>query len=463
MDDSAIAYGAQAALLDALDGLLGPRAGSSSVSSAGRVAAAVSTGAVSSGAVSTRADAGVVDGVLASWSAAPFLVGAVSGWSADQARAGLAALERVERSIAAVRAALVCRAGLNRDSAAALSRSTGMSQRAAREAVRVAETVAGVPGVGERLAAGEVSAGQVGAVAGLGPEDAAELLDVAAGQSDDEFARVVQRFKVEAGGRDRAQRQRAARSVRFGEGPDGCMRITAVLPPLEGAEVRGVLDHLCDAAWRRDHPERARTAGGHEGEPRDRRLADALVALVRGYRGLGGPAAAPAPGPASGPASTMRASDANGYADTDEAGSVRWSHPTGSGSGWSPSMPAVIVTVDAETLRTTLLPDTALDPSVLPELLPRSQLYAAIRDGTDPAKMVFGRNRRLASPLQRLALAVLQPRCDAEGCDVPAQRCEVHHVVEFDAGGCSDLCNYKNYCLKHHHHHHDQEAPTGSP
>ncbi len=465
MDGSAIGDGAQVALLRALDGLLGTRSESVSDAPLGNVAVldrwdrwdsdVVGFDAVElfddliDGPVDDPFDVDAAcrlfdryerfDSVVGSWLVAPFHAAAVSGWSAAEAREGLVALERVERSVAAVRAALIGRVGLDRDSAAMLTRGTGMSQRAARQAVRVAGVVAAVPGVAERLAAGEVSSAQVGAVAGLEPGDATELLVVAAGQSDDEFAATVQRFKVEAGGRDRVERQKASRSVRFSEGPEGCVRMTAVLAPLEGAEVRGVLDQVCDAMWRRDHPERARVAGGHDGEPRDRRLADALVALVRGARGrfgLAGSGDSAAPGTSASP--------------TGSAG------PTG-------SSPAVIVTVEAETLRTTLLPDTALDVSELPALLARSQLYVAIREGTNPARMVFGRNRRLASAMQRLALAVLQPRCQSPGCDVPAQRCEVHHHVEFDAGGNTDLANLCNYCSAHHHHHHDQAKSRGTP
>ncbi len=167
MDDSATAYGTEAALLRVLDGLLGPR---SETELAGFVVPMRNV------AVLDRWDPDYLDAV--DWDAVDWDAG---GW----------------------------------DAAAMLTRGTGMSQRAAREAVRVAGVVAAVPGVGERLAAGEVSAAQVGAVAGLDVADVAELLDAAPGQSDDEFAAAVQRFKVEAGGRDRAQRQKASKMQRL--------------------------------------------------------------------------------------------------------------------------------------------------------------------------------------------------------------------------------------------------------
>ena len=70
------------------------------------------------------------------------------------------------------------------------------------------------------------------------------------GVGDDDFHQRVERFKVETEGATRADRQRASRFLRFGEGPDGCVRVSGLLPPLEGAEVKGVLDRLCDAAYR---------------------------------------------------------------------------------------------------------------------------------------------------------------------------------------------------------------------
>jgi hypothetical protein len=123
----------------------------------------------------------------------------------------------------------------------------------------------------------------------------------------------------------------------------------------------------------------------------------------------------------------------------------------------------VIVTVDVETLRATVLPDRPIDSSELVGLLERADVYAAIRDHTKEERLSFGRNRRLASSMQRLVLAMLQPRCTVDGCDVPAARCEAHHVVEFDAGGRTDLENLANLCPAHHHHHHEQALQGARP
>lgn len=50
---------------------------------------------------------------------------------------------------------------------------------------------------------------------------------------------------------------------------------------MAGAELKAVLARIADDAWRLEHLQRAEMLGGHEGEPYERRLADALVTLVR--------------------------------------------------------------------------------------------------------------------------------------------------------------------------------------
>ncbi len=178
-----------------------------------------------------------------------------------------------------------------------------------------------------------------------------------------------------------------------------------MLPPTEGHEFRNTLNELCDQAWRTAHPDRAETLGAHEDEPRNRRLADAFVDWMRGKT-------------------------------------------TASGK------PALIVHVEAETLTATIAPDIPIPVEKALEVMARADLYAAIRDGTNRATMQFGRNRRFASPLQRLALMLLQPRCIYPGCDTPAQRSDVHHLHEYERGGPTDLENEGFLCGPHHAHVH---------
>ena len=243
--------------------------------------------------------------------------------------------------------------------------------------------------------------------------DAAGLLVLAAGQSPEVFAATVTRFELDRDGGSVGERQRAARSVRFFAAEEGCVGVRAVLTPLDGAELKASLMQIADVAWRREHPERAETLGGHGGSPLHVRLADALVALVRGGPGAG----------------------------------------AGAGVGVG-AKPSIVVTVDAGTLEADIAgsgpgsgPVSLVDVA---GLAARSDLYGAVR-GAGGVLMSFGRSRRLATSLQRLAVVVRDGgRCAFDGCDAAHDRCDVHHVVEFEHGGKTDVTNLALLCGAHH-------------
>jgi hypothetical protein len=64
--------------------------------------------------------------------------------------------------------------------------------------------------------------------------------------------------------------------------------------------------------------------------------------------------------------------------------------------------------------------------------------------------LAYGRERRLASPGQRLALAARDKGCSFPGCDRPPAWTEVHHVLEWINGGATDLNNLCLVCAHHH-------------
>jgi hypothetical protein len=68
----------------------------------------------------------------------------------------------------------------------------------------------------------------------------------------------------------------------------------------------------------------------------------------------------------------------------------------------------------------------------------------------------LGRTRRLFSPAQRKALAIIDRHCRAEGCDIPAAWCEAHHAKNpWAAHGRTDLQDGVLLCSFHHHRAHD--------
>ncbi|CAM3127895.1 HNH endonuclease signature motif containing protein [Tsukamurella hominis] len=70
--------------------------------------------------------------------------------------------------------------------------------------------------------------------------------------------------------------------------------------------------------------------------------------------------------------------------------------------------------------------------------------------GLDSRPLFLGRERRLASADQRLALYGSDSGCTAPGCDQPATRCQVHHITEWVDGGKTDITELTLVCDKHH-------------
>jgi hypothetical protein len=66
--------------------------------------------------------------------------------------------------------------------------------------------------------------------------------------------------------------------------------------------------------------------------------------------------------------------------------------------------------------------------------------------------LAYGRERRLATRGQRLALAARDGGCCFPGCDRPASWTEVHHVQSWLAGGGTDVDNLCLLCRYHHRH-----------
>jgi hypothetical protein len=380
-------------------------------------------------------------GLLGEWQAAVLPVVVGSQWSVSQARAGLVEIGRLRAALDAAQAVLVgvLAAVSGRDTAAAVVRATKMSTAEARRAEVVARVCGQVEGALAALASGDVSAGHLVA---LGPvaDDvvAGSLLERAAGEGVDDFVRTVRRHRLEVDGAGVVERQRRARTLQFCPTEDGGLRIHAVLTQLDGARVRAAVERRCDERWRVAHPERAVSVGGHGDEPRDRRLADALVELVTGGGGCepGGGGCEPGGGSGGG-----------------AGGGVR----TG-----------VVVVVDEASMTATV---AGGDPVALDEVAAlaadaRTELYGAVRS-MNGAVLAFGRSRRFASPLQKLALIARDGgRCVWPGCEVPWTRCDVDHRIDWDRGGPTDVGNLRLLCTARHHphrHEHGREPDDPDP
>ena len=120
----------------------------------------------------------------------------------------------------------------------------------------------------------------------------------------------------------------------------------------------------------------------------------------------------------------------------------------------------LVVTVPLETLRTGLgtatLGDTPITAGEARRLACRSGLVPAVLGGRSQV-LDLGHASRFFSAGQRKALALAQPTCRTEGCDIPAAWCEAHHAGKpWSQHGRTDLADGLLLCSFHHHRAHDR-------
>ncbi|GGU30337.1 HNH endonuclease signature motif containing protein [Nocardioides albus] len=70
--------------------------------------------------------------------------------------------------------------------------------------------------------------------------------------------------------------------------------------------------------------------------------------------------------------------------------------------------------------------------------------------GGDSEVLDMGRASRVFVPIQRKAMRLQQKCCQAEGCDMPPEWCDAHHLEPWAAGGRTDLKDGVLLCPHHH-------------
>lgn len=84
------------------------------------------------------------------------------------------------------------------------------------------------------------------------------------------------------------------------------------------------------------------------------------------------------------------------------------------------------------------------------ELAEQAHILPTVLSGAG-AVVAQGRNRRIATPSQTLALVARDGGCSFPGCDRAPEWCERHHIVPWADGGSTDLDNLTLLCRYHHH------------
>ena len=117
--------------------------------------------------------------------------------------------------------------------------------------------------------------------------------------------------------------------------------------------------------------------------------------------------------------------------------------------------PSIHVVVDRDTL-TRGLWDGTIKRTGAGNDLPVSHIRQMLCDawithtvlGPSGRALAVGRSHRTATDAQRSALRVMYPTCAM--CEVRFDHCEMHHIIEWEHGGLTDLDNLIPLCAVHH-------------
>jgi hypothetical protein len=102
---------------------------------------------------------------------------------------------------------------------------------------------------------------------------------------------------------------------------------------------------------------------------------------------------------------------------------------------------------------------TVLSPDLLVPHLTTADIERIVFDG--PSRVIDVGHKRLFTGALRRAIEVRDRHCqDDSGCDVPAERCDVDHVVAATAGGSTTQDNGQLMCGKHNRRKWDLEGNT---
>ena len=294
-----------------------------------------------------------------------------------------------------------------------------MSTRAANSVAKTAVGLKEMPRLAESLATGAITAEHAGlAVAAAAKTSAeqveAELSGLAEVSSVDVFAEKTRRWvnrNQPDDGAELYETQRRNRSFKDWVNDEGMGVLLAELDPTSYQQVRKAINVEYDRLWRDD--------GGRDGTPDDvrtptQRRADAFIALVANPTRRG-------PGSAR--------MQLTAVVDVER---LRGDNPTGV----------------AEIVGGEVLPQCVLE-----HMMCLSTITGMVFDGKGQP-LWAGRDRRFPTDAQIKAIIARDRHCT--GCAADAERCEIHHIVPWEAGGLTDIDEMCLACPCCHHNIHDR-------
>ncbi len=366
------------------------------------------------------------------------LAGDPHAWSRDERLTSVAQIEKLRAWLDAREASVLAVIHEQADDVAAGARNLaqlgqktgGVGYAQAKRRARRAHHLPALPIAHDALEAGRLGTEQADELCGLAerlaPEHAStlaeheralvtELGDLTPSQARKRVARFEQELQDDDGA-SKAEEQRARNAHRERRNADGTSTLFTDLDPVSAAQIRTCIDRMVEELWRRDHRH-------HDGALPDgvlshqKRRAEAVVELIRR-----GHAAAPAN---------------RGHAD-------------------------VIVLIDHQTLlgelsltgRSELADGTPLSAAEARRLACEARIIPVVMGGAS-LPLDVGRASRVATSAQKAALRAVHGTCCVDGCDVPYDYCQLHHLSWWSAGGRTDLSNLAPVCADHHHLLHD--------
>ena len=300
-----------------------------------------------------------------------------------------------------------------------------VSDSRARGIAEAARRIGDVPELAESLSSGRVGADTVRAltrtakaVEGSGKETTAtltEMLEVSQRNGVTAANREIRELEhaLDPGSsRDVLSRQRARSFVRVIELEDGRCRIEALLDPIRATILRSAIDQAC-AAWIRE-----RQYDGADPLPEDVRTTEQIAAhaLVRMAEVF-----------------LMVDSGTRGVKFTPQ---IMFTALLGDDGGL------------AESVYGTMVPLSGLEDAAVHLLEHDQDGEPVLLDG---AEIDADPDARLASPVQRIALAIRDRHCTYPGCKrPPTWSLHAHHRTAYGQGGPTVTRNLTSLCSEHH-------------
>lgn len=307
----------------------------------------------------------------------------------------------------------------------------GLSPGAAREHVRVARALTGLPATSTAFAAGRLSYAKVRALTRVAdPTSEPALLELAHELTASQLERVVRQWRRS----DAVDDATAATRRRFDSwwDEDGMLHVRMCLGPEEGAEFLAGVDSVAERTARRERAA-AKRVGAEQDTDHDE---DDELAQARD-RSTARRCAAVAQLAAAAADADRRAGD--------------------------PPRREVVVHADAAVLaddaaagRAYLEGGPALHPAQVRRMLCEATVVTMLERGREP--LAVGRARRLATRAQRRALHRRDGGCARPGCaENRIERLHAHHLRSWLAGGATDVANMVLLCDVDHGLVHDRD------